>query len=147
MKDPLLPPPNSKKRNLGERKPGSLPIFAFSKLGETEGVKTSLGMISAKKKRFILKFQGIRKILTMPTALACIHTENALHLIRHQTLARYTAQRCNATATVSVASCFFGETRFYDTPPSGAAAFRRRPAEREKMECCVCVAAADGVGE
>ena len=31
--DPLLPPPNSKKRNLGERKPGFLLHFCFLKTG------------------------------------------------------------------------------------------------------------------
>jgi len=36
MKDPLLPPPNSKKRNLGERKPSSLPHFRFLKMGEIQ---------------------------------------------------------------------------------------------------------------
>jgi len=36
MNDPLLPPPNSKKRNLGERKLGSLPHFRFLKMGEIQ---------------------------------------------------------------------------------------------------------------
>ncbi len=36
MKDILLPPQNSKKRNWGERKPGSLPHFRFLKMGEIQ---------------------------------------------------------------------------------------------------------------
>jgi len=33
---PLLPPPNSKKQNLGERDSGSLTHFRFLKMGEIQ---------------------------------------------------------------------------------------------------------------
>ncbi len=33
MKDPLLPPQNSQKRNLGPRNPGFLPHYRFLKMG------------------------------------------------------------------------------------------------------------------
>jgi hypothetical protein len=63
MSDPLLPPPNSKKRNLGERNPGSLPHFRFLKKRKIqEGVKIPLETTSLEKKRFILEFQVVYKI-------------------------------------------------------------------------------------
>jgi len=37
MKDPLLPPPNSKKQNLGKRDPDFLPHFRFLKTGRSRG--------------------------------------------------------------------------------------------------------------
>jgi len=57
MKAPLLPPPNSQKRNLEERNPGSLPHFRFLKMGRQEGVNSSPKTTASEKKRFILVFQ------------------------------------------------------------------------------------------
>jgi len=42
MKDPLLPPLNSQKRNLEEKKPGFFPIFVFLKWGRYSGGQFSI---------------------------------------------------------------------------------------------------------
>jgi len=57
MKDPLLPPPNSKKRNLGERKPGFLPHLRFLKTGRYSGGQFPTENDFTGEKRFILEFQ------------------------------------------------------------------------------------------
>jgi len=54
MKAPLLPPQNSKKRNLGEKCPVLSPIFVFKNGGDTEGVNLALKTTSAGTNQFIL---------------------------------------------------------------------------------------------
>ncbi|MBN2090833.1 hypothetical protein JW964_14565, partial [candidate division KSB1 bacterium] len=51
MKDPLLPPQIPKNGIWGRKSPVLSPFSLFENGGDTEGVKTSLKMISAKKKR------------------------------------------------------------------------------------------------
>ncbi len=58
MKDPLLPSPNSKNQNLGEREPDSLPHFRFLKMGgDTEEGNFPLKTTFYEKKCYILEFQ------------------------------------------------------------------------------------------
>ncbi len=103
MRDPLLPPPNSKKRNFGERNPTFLPLFSFFENedekpsppfsvfengGETAGVNFPLKASSPKKKRFILEFQVLIRVCPktprpviarrfLPKQSPCIITEIA----------------------------------------------------------------------
>jgi len=60
MKDPLLPPPNSKKTEFGGEEAVFSPPFSFFENGrDTEGVNFSPKTKLQQKKYFILEFQVI----------------------------------------------------------------------------------------
>jgi hypothetical protein len=59
MKNPLLPPPNSKKRNLGEKKPGFLLHFRFLKTGRYSGGQSHTENDFNTEKTFYFRISGI----------------------------------------------------------------------------------------